>query len=173
MNVKNNLKIHADTYCCADKLGITSLKQLAAALFVNAIKDQTSERVFTEAIRLVYQNSTTPDCILRSTITDFCLFNHHTIKGLPQARKLMEEYEPAAWRVACNVAEAYTDRLEEGIEHTYIKTSDHGEQRPPESNAGLVDSVTVVQDCGKTKYNVKASCPGEGCHGKINVEIIL
>ena len=64
------MEVHLATYRCADTLGIEPLKILATALFVNAIKDNTSEFCF-HIIERIYQNCISGECLLRSAVTDF------------------------------------------------------------------------------------------------------
>jgi hypothetical protein len=105
-DVSQALKIHAEIYRLADKLGIQPLKVVSTSYFVNAL-GKIDDVCFAGAIEVVHKNSSSDSSMLRSGVTDLCLFNHPATNEFKRIVKVMKEHEPTAWNIACNVAAAY------------------------------------------------------------------
>ena len=139
------LKIHAETYRLAEKLGIELLKVLATQNFFYTLNLTIDDLMFAPAIELVYKNSASENCVPRSAVRDLCLFNHTSIMGHEGIIKVMEEHEPDVWRVGCRVAEGYIDHQKQAMHYAVLESMNHSRACQGCGNDFIVEEVNVSQ----------------------------
>jgi hypothetical protein len=161
-------KAHAMLYCCADKYGIPSLRDLAFTYFVQA-SEQKAFYLDGEFLELVFENTPRDDPGLRASVLGVCVEQHEKVKANRQLVDLLTKHEPITWEIGTNVqksrvaAEAALHKL----------TGDHaallGQQQTLQHNLDTVKSQ-AQQDSDKYKRDAAATLKKVTDEAKVAVQ---
>lgn len=104
------------TYVFADQYGLDRLKDAAYNQFMGRAVEGFPTTDFSDALKMIYENTSRNAEGLRLAVTRLCITKHKTVKEKPELLEVIQLHEPMAFR--CGMLSIKDEDLGECYRHT-------------------------------------------------------